>query len=80
LENLLPHLLLRKRIGEQFDALVTGASSKGTWVRLIDFPIEGMLKSGFQGIDVGDRIRVQLISVDVEEGFIDFRRIGPSRL
>ena len=72
-------LLLGKRIGEQFDALVTGASLKGTWVRLLDIPIEGMLKNGAYGIDVGDRIRVQLVSVDVEQGFIDFRRIGPSR-
>jgi exoribonuclease-2 len=72
-------LLLGKRIGEQFDALVTGASVKGTWVRLLDVPIEGMLKNGGYGIDVGDRIRVQLVSVDVEQGFIDFRRIGPSR-
>ena len=39
-------------------------------------PIEGMLKSGFEGIDVGDRIRVQLISLNVERGFIDFKRIG----
>jgi ribonuclease R len=70
-------LLLESRIGEQFEAMVTGASVKGNWVRLLDMPIEGMLKSGFEGIDVGDRIRVQLISVDVERGFIDFKRIGP---
>jgi len=72
-------LLLESKIGEQFDAMVTGASMKGTWVRLLDIPIEGMLKIGFQGVDVGDRIRVQLVSVDVERGFIDFERIGPSR-
>jgi exoribonuclease-2 len=70
-------LLLESRIGEQFEAMVTGASVKGNWVRLLDMPIEGMLKSGFEGIDVGDRIRVQLVSVDVERGFIDFKRIGP---
>ena len=69
-------LLIRSRIGEQFDALVTGASAKGTWVRLLDMPVEGMLKVGRQGVDVGDRIRVQLISVDVEQGFIDFERVG----
>lgn len=72
-------LLLRSRIGEQFDAIVTGASMKGTWVRLLRIPIEGMLKTGFKGIDVGDQIRVQLLSVDVDQGFIDFGRIGPSR-
>lgn len=70
-------LLLESRIGEQFEAIVTGASAKGNWVRLLDMPIEGMLKSGFEGIDVGDRIRVQLIFVDVTRGFIDFTRIGP---
>jgi ribonuclease R len=72
-------LLLKSRIGEQFDALVTGASMKGTWVRLLKMPIEGMLKTGYQGVDVGDRIRVQLLSVDIEQGFIDFGKIGPSR-
>jgi ribonuclease R len=72
-------LLLESRIGEQFDAMVTGASTKGTWVRLLNIPIEGMLKNGFQGVDVGDRIRVRLVSVDVKRGFIDFERIGPSR-
>ncbi len=72
-------LLLESRIGEQFDSIVTGASIKGTWVRLLDIPVEGMLINGFQGVDVGDRIRVQLISVDIAQGFIDFGRVGPSR-
>ena len=72
-------LLLESRIGEQFDAIVTGASAKGTWVRLLTMPVEGRLVHGFEGIDVGDRIRVQLISVDVERGYIDFRKVGPSR-
>jgi VacB/RNase II family 3'-5' exoribonuclease len=72
-------LLLEQRIGEQSEALVTGASSKGTWVRLLSMPVEGKLVQGFEGMDVGDRIRVQLISVDVEKGFIDFRKVDPSR-
>ena len=72
-------LLLESRIGQQFDALVTGASSKGTWARLLDMPVEGRLVHGFEGIDVGDRIRVQLISVNVERGYIDFGKAGPSR-
>lgn len=72
-------LLLESRIKEQFDAMVTGASEKGTWVRLLNIPVEGMLKSGYQGVDVGDQIRVQLLSVDVEKGFIDFGRVGPSK-
>ncbi|MCX5892117.1 MAG: RNB domain-containing ribonuclease [Deltaproteobacteria bacterium] len=68
-------LLLEARIGERFEALVTGAAAKGTWVRLLTVPVEGKLVAGFEGLDVGDRIRVQLTSVDVQRGFIDFRKI-----
>ena len=67
-------LLLESRIGEQFDALVTGASSKGTYARLLTIPVEGRVVRGFEGADVGDQIRVQLLSVNVERGFIDFAR------
>jgi exoribonuclease-2 len=67
-------LLLESRIGEKFDAMVTGASEKGTWVRLLDIPVEGMLKSGSRGLDVGDQVMVELVSVDVEQGFIDFMK------
>jgi VacB/RNase II family 3'-5' exoribonuclease len=68
-------LLLESRIGEQFDAIVTGASEKGTWVRLLSLPVEGKLMQGFDGIDVGDRMRVQLINTNVARGFIDFKRV-----
>ena len=67
-------LLLSNRVGERFEALVTGASSKGTWVRLLQPPIEGRLERGFQGLDVGDHVRVKLIHINVEGGFIDFVR------
>lgn len=69
-------LLLESRIGEKFDAIVTGASPKGTWVRIFQPPVEGKLVHGFDGLDVGDRVRVQLIHTDVEQGFIDFARKG----
>jgi exoribonuclease-2 len=72
-------LLLESRIGEQFDAIVTGASEKGTWVRLFNVPVEGKLVSGFDGIDVGDRIRVKLTAVDVQQGFIDFKKVNSSK-
>jgi exoribonuclease-2 len=72
-------LLLESRIGEQFDAIVTGASSKGTWARLLNMPVEGKVVQGFEGMDVGYRMRVQLIDIDVERGFIDFRKVGISR-
>lgn len=68
-------ILLESRIGEQFDAIVTGASGKGTWVRLMHPPIEGRLASGFEGMEVGHRLRVQLVSTDVDRGFIDFKRV-----
>ena len=68
-------LLLSGRIGESFDAIVTGASDKGTWVRLLHPPIEGRLESGFEGMDVGHRLRVQLVRTNVERGFIDFKRV-----
>jgi VacB/RNase II family 3'-5' exoribonuclease len=69
-------LLLESRIGEQFDAIVTGASKKGTWVRLLSVPVEGKLVQGFEGLDVGERIRVQLVSVSVQKGFIDFKNVN----
>jgi VacB/RNase II family 3'-5' exoribonuclease len=72
-------LLLQSRIGEQFDAIVTGASVKGTWVRLLSLPVEGKLMQGFDGVDVGDRMRVQLIDTNVERGYIDFKKVVVSK-
>src|SRR5438552_2155465 len=69
-------LLLEKRVGEQFNAIVTGVSDKGTWVRVFDPPVEGKLVQGFQNLDVGKKLRVKLIATDVERGFIDFVRTG----
>ena len=67
-------LLLEPRIGEDFDALVTGAAEKGTWVRIRRPAVEGRLVRGTEGLDVGDHVRVTLKGVDVERGFIDFER------
>jgi len=67
-------LLLAGRIGERFDALVTGVSPKGTFVRALHPPVEGMLTHGQQGLDVGDRVTVRLADVNPEGGFIDFTR------
>ncbi|HUJ18024.1 MAG TPA: RNB domain-containing ribonuclease [Nitrospirota bacterium] len=72
-------MLLEHRLGEQFDAFVTGAAEKGTWVRLLSPPIEGRLTTGFEGVDVGQRVRVQLMRTDVERGYIDFRRVGEGK-
>lgn len=68
-------MLLERRIGEQFDAIVTGAAPKGTWVRLLHPPVEGRLVRGFEGMDVGRKLRVQLVYTDVERGHIDFKRV-----
>jgi len=64
---------LQSRIGEYFDGIVTGASDKGTWVRLSHPPVEGKLVIGYEDWDVGQRLRVQLVRADVERGFIDLR-------
>jgi VacB/RNase II family 3'-5' exoribonuclease len=72
-------LLLESKIGQQFDAIVTGASDKGTWARLLIIPVEGKVEQGFEGLDVADRVRVQLISINVERGFIDFKTVGSVR-
>ncbi|HEX2676569.1 MAG TPA: RNB domain-containing ribonuclease, partial [Polyangiales bacterium] len=66
--------LLASRIGERFEAVVTGASPKGTWVRILRPAVEGRVVRGFHGLDVGDRVRVELLETDIERGFIDFAR------
>jgi exoribonuclease-2 len=67
-------MLLEARIGEKFEAIVTGAAEKGTWVRILDFPVEGKLVRGTDDVDVGDRIRVELVDTNIERGYIDFKR------
>lgn len=68
-------MLLASKVGQRFDAIVTGASPKGTWVRVLRPPVEGKLVTGFEGLDVGHRLRVELAATDVERGFIDFKRV-----
>jgi exoribonuclease-2 len=64
---------MSSRIGQTFDAIVTGATPKGTFVRVIQPHVEGLLVHG-QGADVGDKLRVKLISADPQRGYIDFAR------
>jgi exoribonuclease-2 len=68
-------ILLKSRIGEEFDAIVTGASSKGTWVRISHPNVEGKLVKGYKNLKVGQKLRVRLIQIFVEEGFIDFEPV-----
>jgi len=67
-------LMLESQIGTVFDGIVTGASPKGTWVRVFRPPFEGKVERGFEGMDVGDHVRVRLIHTDARRGFIDFAR------
>jgi exoribonuclease-2 len=68
-------MVMESKIGQEFDAIVTGASEKGTWVRIMQPPVEGKLISGVEGLDVGHRLRVKLVHTDAERGFIDFKKI-----
>jgi exoribonuclease-2 len=67
-------VLLQHRLGERFEAIVTGASEKGTWVRIRRPPVEGRLERGWEGLEVGDRVRVKLVHTEPERGVIDFVR------
>jgi VacB/RNase II family 3'-5' exoribonuclease len=68
-------MLLSSRVGERFDAICTGAADKGTWVRIFQPPVEGRLLYGAEGVDVGHRLKVQLVRTDVGRGYIDFKKV-----
>lgn len=65
-------LLLSSKIGAAFNGMITGAGSKGTWVRIFDPPVEGKVIHGFSGLDIGDKVTVKLSNVDIAKGYIDF--------
>jgi exoribonuclease-2 len=65
-------MVIQSRVGERFEGIITGASEKGTWVRVFDPPVEGKLSNGESELDVGDHVRVELKRVDIERGYIDF--------
>jgi VacB/RNase II family 3'-5' exoribonuclease len=65
---------MQKRVGEVFDAIVTGVTDHGTFVRVMQPHVEGLLSQGAQGLDVGDKLRAKLIRTDVQRGYIDFAR------
>ena len=68
-------LLLANRIGDVFDAIVTGVNADGTYVRLLSPPAEGRVMRGEKGMDVGERVRVRLTRTDAARGFIDFEGV-----
>jgi exoribonuclease-2 len=65
---------LHDKVGQSFQAVVTGVTPKGVFVRVLGPPVEGRLMRGEQGLDVGDRLRVKLLATDPQRGFIDFGR------
>ena len=67
-------VVMSKRIGETFDAIVTGVTPHGTFVRVLKPHVEGLLAQGYQALDVGDKLRVKLLRTDVQRGYIDFTR------
>jgi exoribonuclease-2 len=70
-------LIICDRVGDYFDGIVTGASQKGTWARVFRPPVEGKVIANWEGLDVGDRVRLKLVGVDIPKGFIDFVFVGP---
>lgn len=71
-------MLLTGRVGQIFDGIVTGASEKGTYVRIVSPPAEGRVVRGEEGMDVGEKVRVRLINVEPDKGYIDFEAADKS--
>jgi ribonuclease R len=68
-------VMLRDKIGEEFQAIVTGVTPQGTFARVISPPVDGRVMRGERGLRVGEKVRVRLLSVEPERGFIDFARV-----
>ena len=69
-------VLMQDRVGETFEAFVTGASERGTYVRLINPPVEGKVMRGGGNLKVGHKVMVRLISTDPYNGYVDFECMG----
>jgi exoribonuclease-2 len=63
---------MQRHVGETFDAIVTGVTQAGTFARILRPPVDGRIEQGQQGLDVGEKVRVRVLSADPERGFIDF--------
>ncbi len=75
MSNRISAIAVSNRIGESFDALVTGITPKGTFVRVLQPHMEGLVTQGGQGLHVGDKVRVKLVRTDPQHGFIDFAKL-----
>jgi len=65
-------MLLQNRVGDEFDGMVTGVMPKGTFARVFKPPVDGLIVKGKEGLKVGERVRLKLVSTDPRRGFIDF--------
>jgi exoribonuclease-2 len=68
-------VLLSGRVGEIFDGIVTGVKEKGTFLQLVSLPADGRIVKGEEGLSVGEKVRVKLVSTEPERGFIDFATV-----
>jgi exoribonuclease-2 len=68
--------VMQRRVGESFDAIVTGATPKGTFARILRPPVDGRIVHGDERLDVGEKVRVRLLSANSNNGFIDFSAAG----
>ncbi len=73
-------LLLASHIGATFKGIVTGVSKSGTWARIFNPPVEGKILQGFEKLDIGDRIAVKLVGVDIPKGYINFVAVHSGNL
>jgi exoribonuclease-2 len=74
MEKRVAAVAMHDSIGRRFAAVVTGVTPKGTFVRVLNPPVEGLLARGHEGVDVGDKLEVTLVSTDPERGYLDFAR------
>ena len=72
-------MFLRNRIGQDFDAIVTGITPKGTFARVVRPPVDGLVVEGKEGLKVGQEVRVKLLATDPAKGFIDFAVLRTNR-
>jgi exoribonuclease-2 len=68
-------VFMANRVGDEFKAIVTGVTPKGTFARIIKPPVDGMIVKREHGLKVGQQIRVKLLATDPEQGFIDFAAV-----
>ncbi|HYJ90133.1 MAG TPA: RNB domain-containing ribonuclease [Pyrinomonadaceae bacterium] len=64
--------VMKRHVGESFDAIVTGVTDHGTFARILRPPVDGRIVRGEHGLKIGEKVDVRLLSADPSSGFIDF--------